>query len=344
MTYKYADRTIFVLGSPRSGTTWIAKLLDSHPDVIYRHEPDIALRNHDIPTICELEQADHFIPSTRAWLNALAETRCLKTAGPPPFLPKSYRGVVAGAARQTLITLLKVADRVPPVAGIAQSVTIPDFSDLGGNRRLVISSVSALGRAGLLSRAARASRFILVLRHPWGQIESVLRMPGLDSEARFDSLVASLAKTAPARQRHLSADGLLSLPPILQLAWAWVIQNELALEQLAGAKHFKVVRLFDVTHHPSAMGHQLFEFCGLSWGGQTSEFAAWSTQRTGRERYYGMRRDPAKATWGWRDRLTKAQIDAITEVVSDSVPGRMFMADVEPKSADDITFAACLAH
>jgi len=35
-----ADRAILVSGSPRSGTTWLAKLLDSHPDVLYRHEPD----------------------------------------------------------------------------------------------------------------------------------------------------------------------------------------------------------------------------------------------------------------------------------------------------------------
>ena len=30
--------TIFVLGYPRSGTTWFANLFNSHPDVAYRHE------------------------------------------------------------------------------------------------------------------------------------------------------------------------------------------------------------------------------------------------------------------------------------------------------------------
>ena len=38
------ERVVFVLGGARSGTTWLAKILDSHPDVLYRHEPDIALR------------------------------------------------------------------------------------------------------------------------------------------------------------------------------------------------------------------------------------------------------------------------------------------------------------
>ena len=33
---------ILILGAPRSGTTWLAKIIDSHPDVLYRHEPDAA--------------------------------------------------------------------------------------------------------------------------------------------------------------------------------------------------------------------------------------------------------------------------------------------------------------
>src|SRR5690349_19178518 len=32
----------FILGAPRSGTTWLGKIFDSHPSVLYRHEPDIA--------------------------------------------------------------------------------------------------------------------------------------------------------------------------------------------------------------------------------------------------------------------------------------------------------------
>jgi hypothetical protein len=40
----YASRlvrsVILVLGSPRAGTTWLAKIIDSHPNILYRHEPD----------------------------------------------------------------------------------------------------------------------------------------------------------------------------------------------------------------------------------------------------------------------------------------------------------------
>jgi hypothetical protein len=31
---------ILVFGLPRSGTTWLGKIFDSHPETLYRHEPD----------------------------------------------------------------------------------------------------------------------------------------------------------------------------------------------------------------------------------------------------------------------------------------------------------------
>ena len=34
---------VMLVGSPRSGTTWMAKIIDSHPQVLYRHEPDSTL-------------------------------------------------------------------------------------------------------------------------------------------------------------------------------------------------------------------------------------------------------------------------------------------------------------
>ena len=212
---------------------------------------------------------------------------------------------------------------------------MPDFVRLDSDSysRLVISSISALGRAALLARAAPESRFILMLRHPWGQIESVLRGASHGQQGWLSpDMIATLAGTTQARRRGLSADKLAESPSMVQLAWQWVILNEFAHEQLsAAAPHFRLARLFEVNHDPWTHGPQLFAFCGVPWGEQTIEFVRWSTQGTGKEGYYDMRRDPTDATWGWRRRMTPAEIDSISEVVFDSALGRMF--DVEPPRA-----------
>src|SRR4051794_31786731 len=73
-----AASAILVLGFPRSGTTWLAKIFDSHPDVLYRHEPD------------ELTMTDPGLTPAaqiRAWLLQ----RGLRAAGKRPSFPKSWR-------------------------------------------------------------------------------------------------------------------------------------------------------------------------------------------------------------------------------------------------------------
>jgi hypothetical protein len=329
VSYRYADRTIFILGQPRSGTTWLAKVFDTHPGVLYRHEPDIVRRAPEIPGLCPFPVANDFVPQAQAWLNDLANTACLGAVGPAPMFWKSYRSQMEERVRQGLVPLLKVAGRIPGMGRFAQSIRLPDFVDLESEtcQRLIISSVSSLGRAGLLARAAPESRFILMLRHPWGQIESVLRggaKRGMDTGGD-----PTLTNTVQARRRNLTAEKMMALPQIAQLAWRWVITNEMALEELAGATHFRAVRLFEINSDPLHHLPPLFDFCGLTWSEQTSKFISWSTQGSNNnEGYYSMKRDPAEATWGWRRRLPQSDIDMISDIVFDSVPGRMF--DVEP--------------
>jgi hypothetical protein len=329
VSYKYSDRTVFILGMPRSGTTWLAKVLDGHPGVVYRHEPDIVRRIGDIPSRCPIAEAAPYVPRAQAWLNELAEMGCLKTAGPSPMFPKSYRSRIESGVRLACLGLFKAAGQLPYLAASAPSFPVPDFVDLNSDAclRIVISSVSSMGRSGLLALAAPETRFILVMRHPWGQIESVLR--GVD-KGMNTNVDRTIADAESARRRNLTVEKLRSLPLVARLAWQWVIANETVMEELSGAAHFQAVRMFELNHEPMRLMPPLLDFCGVPWNEQSSRFISWSTQGTGSEGYYNMQRNPAEATWGWRRRLSQSQIDAISEVVSDSAIGRMF--DPEPPS------------
>jgi hypothetical protein len=326
MGYEYFSRTIFILGAPRSGTTWLAKIFDSHPDVIYRHEADTVVPNEDIPLMCDDDQVRAHAGEAPEWLDALARTRRLKSVGTPPIFAKSFLTRGQLRKRRAMIQALRLAQHLPLTKRLVNSIDVPDFIPLESDayKRLVIKSVSGMGRAGLLAAAAPDSRIIVILRHPCGQVESMLR--GIRwSMFEHDVPLAILAATQQAKRRNLTVEMLAKLSFPAQLAWNWVIQNEIAVEGLKGAKHVKIVRYLDLAQDPAATSRMLFEFCGLDWQPEVAAFINSSTQASGRERYYEVRRDPADAINKWRRQLAPSEIDDICAVAIQSELGRMFL-------------------
>ena len=51
------NRVTLVFGLPRSGTTWLGKIFDSHPMTLYRHEPDSVERISGVPLLPDAPDA-----------------------------------------------------------------------------------------------------------------------------------------------------------------------------------------------------------------------------------------------------------------------------------------------
>src|SRR5438876_408852 len=94
---------IFIFSSPRSGSTWIAKAFDSHPDTLYLHEPDIVDRGDDLLPFWFEGQALGYEDRASQYLARLAANRSLRTVGPRPFFAKAYRPEFARGIRTGLI-------------------------------------------------------------------------------------------------------------------------------------------------------------------------------------------------------------------------------------------------
>src|SRR5271156_2288923 len=93
------ERIVLLLGAPRSGTSWLAKIFDSHPDVLYRHEPDTVLRTWDLPWMCPPDEVYLHVEGARSYLRQLIDIATLKTAGSRPMFPKRYQGTPARLVR-----------------------------------------------------------------------------------------------------------------------------------------------------------------------------------------------------------------------------------------------------
>lgn len=319
-------RLTMIIGGPRSGSTWLAKIFDSHPATLYRHEPDTVLRNPDLPLYVTPDRAWSHAAEARRWAEGLLDTRSLKVAGSLPFFRKSYLPWPAGLARQGGGYGLRLLERLPgAVRDAARRIPLPDFVDWRrrDDVRLVLKSVSARGRAAMLARALPGSSVIFILRHPCGSIGSELRgdAGGL-FERRWDA--ADVLRNPLAASYGLDAARLGAMPAVEQRAWNWVLANEMALQSLAFLPRVRVVRYHDLCERPEETARGLFGFSGLDWNPQTAAFLRRSTTHRGASRYYGVFRDTPAMAERWRTTLAPETQRRIMAVVARSSLAALF--------------------
>ena len=80
-----------LIGAPRSGTTWLSKLIDANRTVLFLHEPDSIIRGQHIPPVLHEKAPDEaVIEATRRHAYAHFSVFTLKTLSVAPMFEKSY--------------------------------------------------------------------------------------------------------------------------------------------------------------------------------------------------------------------------------------------------------------
>ncbi len=323
--------TILLFGMPRSGTTWLGKLFDSHPSTLYRHEPDSWRRLTHVPMLASAGDAAALGSDIRQFCESMAGISALKVCGKTPIFPKSYLSPLRYRTYQAGVRTSQLASRLGidlPVAGAPQQ--------LAEGSRLVWKSIESIGRFGLMLDALPDARGILLIRHPCGYVASVFRG---EAQHRFvDNRGASedygilelLLETELAKERGLDIQYFRSLSPEERLAWRWVLFNDKALRDIRASGRCRVLRYEDLCADPMGQTQANFEFTGLEWSEQSETFIGLSTSQDD-SAYYSVFKDPKKAAEKWRDELAPDKAQRIIDVVADTEPGSLF---ADPAPAD----------
>ena len=313
---------IFLFCSARSGSTWLAKIFDSHPDLLYLHEPDIHDRGSDLlpywfadaPGAADIENA-------RRYLERLIRVRALRTVGIRPFFRKSYRGTIAEELRLGMVYGAKLAERAG-LSRLANGLEIPDYRTRGSSPPMVIKSVSALGRADALVSAMPSMTPVLLVRHPCGFVASMLRGEKLGVMPPVERL-GRMLETRSARRLGLTPEAIENADHAALLAWTWLVSNLEAMEAITRVKGI-VLRYPDVALEPRRHIVPLFERLGLGWPRQTDEFLARSQESHGD--YYSIYRDAAAVADQWSKELDVPTIARIRDIVERDPLGAGFFA------------------
>jgi Sulfotransferase family len=292
---------IFLIGAPRSGTTWIAKIFDSSPAILYRHEPDTVIKDPELRGLFEPEDYSRLAPRAAAYMHALVAARDVKSSGSRPHFPKAFRSVAGNAAHAGLVLSLRAAELAVGARAL-RPLSVPDLLRPGAAPVTVIKTVNSRGRAGLFAHAWPGARFVLLLRDPVGQIGSWLhgmhsgRMPPPQD-------LADCTASEQARRYGITREAFLRLDIVEQLAWHWALMNEKAHDDLRDVPGTIVVRLSDVVAEPAAQVRHLFAATGVAWSDQTQRFLLASTRAPAVERYFQVYRDSRQVLTKWHTRL-----------------------------------------
>jgi hypothetical protein len=319
---------ILIVGAPRSGTTWLAKICDSHPDVLYLHEPDSLLTEIGLPRVCRRDDPA-WTGTASEYIARLQQNYTLKTFGKLPTFAKSWRSRSANALWRASVLGLQAIAWLGGNGEAFERLRLP-APRRATYRRTVIKSVSARGRIGLIVGAISGGRIILLLRHPCGQIASVLRgiasgkitmtRHGLGSP---EDLRADILATGEAAGHGLDPGQLEVMPLSELLAWHWAMLNQKVLDDLAGDPRLQVISYEALRHRPLDVAREIFERVELPWCESTARFIRRSTNYRGPHRYYGVMRNTGADCERWRYGLGSTEQSRILEIVRRFRAGRL---------------------
>lgn len=273
------ENIVFLLGFPRSGTTWVSNLINAHPDVLYRHE--LVGRAYErfgkrlfnsLKFENGLSDAD-FDLALRVAIGAHPDT------DRPPFFKKSYVTANLLGIRKSLWVLAHSNEQFAKL--YAYLYTPRNYEDT----HLVIKETRSSANLQSIIYGMRSDKTIILIRHPYSVVASHVSgreagvMVGFGKERRAEWFAHH--EGAP----HLNANGIakediLNMPDVEFLAINWLLQNLDYLRIKDQQRGAVVLAYEDFLKDPFDQTERLMRFLGIGWTNQVEEFIRASTVET----------------------------------------------------------------
>lgn len=311
-----ARRLTLLVGSPRSGTTWLAKILDTRDDVLYLHEPLRRIRDAAPGSaLRRLTEGEPLGPSDRPAI--LADLAALQVAcARPPFFPKRFRAWPTGALRLAWATsglagvgpaLFRNLYRVHPSAGYDLLVKEVDWHPgLTGVDRL------------------NPDYLVVLVRHPCAVVCSRLTGIRLGVMPEHDRTTWLALNRGRAEAAGFTAQDVVRMSPCEFYALEWLLENLYYRSTGAARVRCRTVVFEELCREPLKVAAELFDFLGWEMGERTRRFIRKSATGSWRESvlsrfsrrkwYFNLRRDSEKVARKWQAILTRAEVGQVMAV------------------------------
>lgn len=325
---------VFLLGTQRSGTTWLANIFDSHPECLHYYEPFAP--DYRLFPYFPHEFRHVALPATelagrlRADLPHLVSHRS-KLFDPIHFTRRQFeieaslmRNLERYGYRRYHIAMLRFAAQfnLLHLNRIGQQpIAFFEKSDI---RLTAIKEVRLYLKVPFLAEALEHARFVHVMRHPAAVVSS------MEHQMKQGRLIEIKAHIGRFVSEIRAQESLAHHEPVLArvregnradaLAAYWRVANEQLEHDLASLPRRSLSLVYEqIASDPLARVERMFAWCGLSMSDATDAYVrASSTSRTDRRTALDTNRVSATYYRDWVAKVSPEVLASVERVCGDS--------------------------
>ncbi len=308
---------VLVLGMPRSGTTWLGKMLDCHPEAFYLHEPDTAVLSPHLPIFIERDIKREHVEQVREFFHALPGCAPVRSYTRLPLFRKSYYKKSTWVSINILAVLEKVFKSLSRRSIPWGLIFIPQ------NINIVVKSVESFGRIPLFLHSIHDLKIIYIVRHPCGVRYSLLRGERMGKFINNTSVTESVPRLKQLVSLEVAGRRGLSLPLLLgktapeRFAYWWLLANEKAVGECGNTSLAKVVVYEQLCCDTLKTMAEIYHFLEWEFSEGIKAQIASMTKRND-SRYYSVFKDPQKTMNAWKHGLGREESSIIQEILASS--------------------------
>lgn len=327
-TEPLSKRAALAVGVGRSGTSFLAKLVDASPEVLYRHEPDISLPNTSIPFTPTAEDIDRYDDAARAYFARLTWLSDERTSGSRPIFRKAFRSSLGNALMPAWVYGAKALGKLGIVFHVPDMIARPEPP------LVLIKSVSSTMRAPIFAHALPDLKIIHIVRHPCAVLASLVR--GREAGRMLGHVFLDQLFEIPETAGYgLSHEDLKSASYPEQQAFRWMVNNDFVCRHLADHPNYLFVSYEKLCCELEAEAHRICAFLGLEVAPQMQDYIRLTTNASASDTagYFSLIRNTMSALSKWESQLSKEEADSIIRIVERSEIGRRTIAEYQVQRA-----------
>lgn len=328
------DNLLYVASAPRAGSTWLGNLLNSNPDIIYRHEPLGRIYQYLPQGVFERLKLNQGLSSEERIQSLQIISQAYIQCDRPPFFKKNYFSYPVHARYLFWLS----ASKYNFLHNLYRKINSPSVNS---KSILLIKETGWSSNLESILAGLAPKRVILLMRHPCAIISSML--DGIELKLMKGPVLEYRNQWYESHQRmpylldkNISIQYVLSVESHTFLAMRLRVLYDIFLEiiQKFGEK-IVVVVYEDLQKEPIDGAKKLFQSLHLDFHHQTENFILESTGsskknlfnslfKDSKDPFYSVQRQAGFKPDKWRSKLSAEKIMNINQIIGDEILERFW--------------------